>query len=87
MTGTLNEDKHTFLIILHFILERSITFYFYQNLAVYEIKRRNIVDRGRPQMTIWHMRIAWCIPGVTNTHPGCVIFIAFPLQQWFHKYA
>jgi hypothetical protein len=52
MTGTLNEDKHTFLIILHFILERSITFYFYQNLAVYEIKRRNIVDLGGRQIMI-----------------------------------
>jgi hypothetical protein len=41
----------------------------------------NIVEPGRPQMTIWRMRIAWWIPKVTNTHSGCAIRIAFPLQQ------
>jgi hypothetical protein len=33
-------------------------------------------------MTIWRMRIACWIPQATNTHTGCVIIIAFPLQQW-----
>ena len=33
-------------------------------------------------MTIWRMRIACCVPDVTNTHSEYVILIAFPLQQW-----
>jgi len=60
---------------------------------------KNIVERGRPQMTIWHMRIACWIPKATNTqthtdphthtrtHSEYVILIAFPLQQWLHERA
>ena len=29
-----------------------------ENHAVYEIMWKNIVEWSRPQMTIWHMRIA-----------------------------
>ena len=36
-------------------------------------------------MTVWRMRIAHWIPRATNTHLGCVILIAFPLQQWLHE--
>ena len=40
------------------------------NRGVYEIMCKNIVERVRPQMTIWRTRNAcW------------IIFIAFPLQQ------
>ena len=46
---------------------------------------KSIVERGRPQTTIWRMRIAWCIPKATNTHSQYVILIAFPLQQWLHE--
>ena len=53
-----------------------------KNRAVYEIMWKNILERGRPQMTIWRMRIASWIPKVTNTHSQYVIFIALPLQQW-----
>jgi hypothetical protein len=42
---------------------------------------KNTAERGRPQMTIWRMSIACWIPKATNTHTGCVILIAFPLQQ------
>jgi len=42
---------------------------------------KTIVQRGRPQMTIWRMRIAWWIPKSTNTPSEYVIFISFPLQQ------
>jgi hypothetical protein len=38
-------------------------------------------------MTIWRMRIACWIPKATNTRTGCVILIAFPLQQWFNERA
>jgi len=43
-------------------------FFFFESNAVYEMMSENIVWRGRPQMTMWRMRIAWCIPRVTNTH-------------------
>ena len=42
----------------------SVTF-FLENRPVYEIMRKNIVERGRPQMTIWRKRIS------TNTHTHC----------------
>ena len=43
-----------------------------ENIAVYEKMWKNIVERGRPQMTIWRMRIACCIPKATNTHTQAV---------------
>jgi hypothetical protein len=46
---------------------------------------KNSVEPGRPQMTIWRMRIACWIPEATNTHTQTVlILIAFPLQQWLN---
>jgi len=41
---------------------------FPKNRAVNEITRKNIVQPGRPQMTIWRMRIVCWIPKATNTH-------------------
>jgi hypothetical protein len=32
---------------------------------------KNIVEQGRPQMTVWRMRIACWIPKDTNTHSYC----------------
>jgi len=40
---------------------------FFFNRAVYEIMWKNIVERGRPQMTTWRMHIAYWIPKATNT--------------------
>ena len=60
----------------------SIHFFFSKICAVYEIMWKNTVERGRPQMTVWRMRITCCTLRATNTHPGCVILIAFPLQRW-----
>ena len=40
---------------------------------------KNNVERGRPQTTIWRMRIACWIPKATNTRTGCAKFTAFPL--------
>jgi hypothetical protein len=48
----------------------SITFFF--NRAVYEIMWKNIVERRRPQMTTWFMRIACWIPKATNTRTQVV---------------
>jgi len=49
--------------------------------------QKNIVVPGRPQMTIWRMRIACWVPKATNTHLEYVILIAFPLQKWLHERA
>jgi len=41
---------------------------FFENPTVYEIMRKNTVDPGRPQMTMWRMRIACRITKATHTH-------------------
>jgi len=47
---------------------------------------KNIVERGRPQMTIWRMQTACWVSNATNTHLQYVILTASPLQQWSHKH-
>ena len=47
--------------------------FFFENRAVYEIMWKNILERGRPQMTIWRMSIACWIPKATNTQSGYVM--------------
>ena len=51
--------------------------------------RKNMVERGRRQMTIpvCTLHIACWILKTTNTNSGYVILIAFPLQQWLHERA
>ena len=44
----------------------------------------NNVERRKPHIKIWRMRIACRIPSTIYTHSGCAILIAFPLQQWLH---
>jgi hypothetical protein len=41
---------------------------------------------GRPQITIWRMRIAFWITKATNTRSEYVILIAFP-RQWLRERA
>jgi hypothetical protein len=53
---------------------------FYKNRALQEIKWRNIVERGRPRITICRMRISYWIPKAANTHSEYVTLTAFPLQ-------
>jgi len=49
---------------------------------------QNIVEQGRPPMTVWLMHIACWIPKAANTHSKHVTPIAFfPLQQWLSQYA
>ena len=67
----------------HFMIDN----FFYESLFVYEIIWKNVVVRGRPQMTVWRMRITCWIPKATNAHTGYVILVAFPLQQWLHERA
>jgi hypothetical protein len=72
------ENQNTHFLFSNVILE---------NRTVYEIMWKNIVEPGRPQMVIWRLRIVFWIPKATNTHTGCVIIIAFPLQQRLHERA
>jgi len=67
----------------HFVFSNC----FFENHVVYEIMWENIVELGRPQLTIWRMRIACLIPKATNRHSEYVILIAFPQQQWLHERA
>ena len=48
---------------------------------------KNFVERGRPQMKTWLMRIACCIPRAKHTDSEYVILIDFSLQQWMHERA
>ena len=59
----------------------------FRNRAVHEKMWKNIVEPGRPQMTIWRVRIACWIPKATDTHSEYVILLVFPLQQWLHERA
>ena len=74
ITDTLREDlrtftiSHSFLRRMRSVSDKSCTqnthftfnnFFFSENLAVYEIMWKNIVEQDRPQMTIWRMRIAY----------------------------
>jgi hypothetical protein len=65
----------------------SVTFFFFENPAVYEMWEKNIVELGRTQLTIWRTRMACWIPKATNTHSECVILITFPLKHWLHERA
>jgi hypothetical protein len=102
ITGTLHEDQYAFLIIsrsvhpknekrCNKVVEKikthilcSITF---SNHAVYEIIWNNMVQPGRPQITIWRMRIACWINKATIIHPEYIILIVVPLQWWLHECA
>jgi len=61
--------------------------FFFLNRALCEIMWKNVVERNRPQTTIWRMRIACWIPKPTNTHSQYVILIASPQQQMLHESA
>jgi hypothetical protein len=60
----------------------SITF-FRKSHRLWDNVKKNIVQPGRPQMTVWRMRIACWITKASDTHSECVILIVFPLQQRF----
>ena len=55
------ENRNTYFVFDNF---------FFENRTVYEIMWKNSVEQGKPQMTVWHMRIVCWIPKATkkNTH-------------------
>jgi len=71
------KSKHTLL--------SSITLF--ESRSIYEILWNNTAEPGRPQVTMWRMRVACWIHKTTNTHSNYGINISFPLQQWLHERA
>ena len=65
----------------HFVFSN----FFSENGALYELRWKNILDRGRSQMTIWRMRISCWVPKATNTYSENALLIDFPLQHLWHK--
>ena len=63
----------------------SVTFS--ENRAVCEIMGKNIVQRDRPHMEIWRIRISCWIPKATNTHSEYIILIVFHCKQWLYESA
>ena len=61
--------------------------FFFENRAVYEITWKNIVEWGRPQMTIWRMPIAYWKTKATNANSEYVILTAVAQQQGLHERA
>ena len=51
----------------HFVVNK-----FFEYRVLCKIGWKNFVEAGRPQMTVWHMRIACWIPKATNTHTEVV---------------
>jgi len=74
ITGTLLEDRYTFMVISRsFLLRMRSTSeknlhkaktpifminIFFENRAIYEIKCKNLVESDSPQMSMWHLRVA-----------------------------
>jgi len=54
----------------HLMLNNYFCFLF-ENRAVYEKMRKNIVEQGRPHMRVWDVCIACWIPEATNTLSYC----------------
>ena len=65
----------------------SVTFFRKTYRLWDNVEKIYIVERGRPQMTVWLTRIACWTPKATDTHSECVTLIAFPLQQLLHERA
>jgi hypothetical protein len=99
--GTLRVDQCISLIVSRILRMRNISdkhsrenqgtrfvfrIFFFENLVVYSIMWKNMVEPDRPQMTIRRRCTACWIPKTTATHSECVIFIVFPLQQWLHEH-
>jgi hypothetical protein len=53
---------------------------FLEKFAFYETVWESNVELDRPQVTIWRIRDACCIPRATNTHSEYVIYVAVTLQ-------
>ena len=69
------------------ILEKIKRHFLFNNIlpeyrTAYEIMWENMVERGRPQITIWRMGIACWLSKAIDTHSEYLIRIAYSQQQW-----
>jgi len=80
-TGTFKIIPRSDLLVMKYVSKlyrkSKDTFYvrklfFFLNLAVCEIMWENVVEHGRPQMTLWRVHIACWLPKATNTHTQIV---------------
>jgi len=70
--------SRSFILIMRSVSENSCTGYqntflssetfFFENRTIHEKMWKNIVEPGRPQITVWRLRITCWIPKATNTH-------------------
>jgi hypothetical protein len=51
--------------------------FFFGNFAVCEIMWQYVVEPGRPQITMWHMRVACWVPKPKNTFQMCTMYCYF----------
>jgi len=54
---------------------------YFQTLDVYEVRKKNILERVTPQKKMWLKRIAFWVPKATNARSEYAILIDFPPQQ------
>ena len=60
-----------------------IYIYFFVNRSVVEIMWKNIIELGRPRMTIWRVYFAcWIIRAIDTQY---VMLIDFPRQEWLRE--
>ena len=98
ITGTLHEDRYTFVIISCWILLRMRDVSdesCRENQNIFLCTETFFPDNcvvceliwknvvEPGEAIIWHMCFACWITKATNTHSEYVIFTAFPQQQWF----
>jgi hypothetical protein len=80
--------NHTFCVQWLFLIE---------NLATFVVMGKNNVEPDREKYCrvrqatndniTQRICVACCVPKATDTHSEYVIFTAFPLQKWLHKFA
>jgi hypothetical protein len=98
ITSTLHEDQYTFMIIYRSVLPHTscrenpkthivLHNFFLKAFSLWDNVAQYIVEPGRPQITVWRMRIECWIPKATNTLSEYLILIAFPRQPWLHERA
>jgi len=73
------ETRNTYLMFNNFFFFRKL-WHLWDKVEKYK-------RAGESTDETWRMRVACWIPKATNTHTGCVILIALPLQQSLHERA
>jgi len=65
----------------------SLTYFFLENRAVYEIMSKNIVDLERAQVRIWRLGSSRWMSKTTYTHTHTlgICNTDFPLHLWLHE--